>query len=294
MCRLLEIGWMISTFCQAQMTNTTQMCAIRALVWLFETHLSIERVAVATGLATMIYLTGAWYKDDEVGRRIALINTATAVGPMCSSSLQAAICRSLNGRFGHTGWQWLFYIDGIISVVVIILQLFLLPDVPARQKPNGMFTAAIRTWFLRPEVLLLWLMSWCNSVWGYNNIKKDSLTCNKSGRRWPPLCGAATLNLSMPVFAKHRASRWFLCYNTGWIQSSSLMFWAWTQDMLLNVASGSCTATMYGFFSSGPISFAHYTSALLHSSKRKSNRLLREAIVPDLHSLPSPLPSLSR
>ncbi|SJL05412.1 related to transporter protein [Armillaria ostoyae] len=313
----LEIGWTVSTFCQAQMTNTTQMCAIRALVGLFETgHWSC-----------MIYLTGAWYKDDELGRRIALINTATAVGPMCSSYLQAAIYRPLNGRFGHAGWQWLFYIDGIISVIVIIPQLFLLPDVPARQKPNWMFTTAdielardrnpregrvrqdkftwsqIRTWFLRPEILLLWLMSWCNSVgskpqdsfsfWfkGYNSIKKGSFTVQQinvyptftylvtfintliigwssdtifNGRRWPPLCVAAILNAIVcvllavtPVFPKHRAFRWFLYYNTGWIQSSSSMFWAWTQDTFagdpglrsfasagLNVASGICTATI--------------------------------------------------
>ncbi|KAK0232923.1 major facilitator superfamily domain-containing protein [Armillaria fumosa] len=298
----LEIGWTISTLCQAQMTNTTQMCAIRALVGLFETgHWSC-----------MIYLTGAWYKDDELGRRIALINTATAVGPI--SYLQAAIYGPLNGRLGNAGWQWLFYIDGIISVIVIIPQLFLLPDVPARQKPNWMFTTAdielardrnpregcvrqdkftwsqIRTWFLRPEILLLWLMSWCNSsqdsfsFWfkGYNTIKKGCFTVQQINvyptfvtfintliigwssdtifnciRNIAPSVGVrallslkfSLLSLSAPVTV--------LYYNTGWIQSSSSMFWAWTQDTFagdpglrsfvsagLNVASGICTATI--------------------------------------------------
>ncbi|KAK0506396.1 major facilitator superfamily domain-containing protein [Armillaria luteobubalina] len=290
----LEVGWTISTFCQAQMTNTTQMCAIRALVRLFETgHWSCSK---------------AWYKDDELGRRIALINTATAVGPMCSSYLQAAIYGPLNGRFGHAGWQWLFYIDGIISVIVIIPQLFLLPDVPARQKPNWMFTAAdielardrnpregrirqdkftwsqIRTWFLRPEILLLWLMSWCNSVGSkpqdsfsfcaFNTIILQYDFSNMLDV-YPTFTYLVTfintliigwssdtifngrLMAAALLYPKHRAFRWFLYYNTGWIQSSSSMFWAWTQDTFagdpglrsfasagLNVASGICTATI--------------------------------------------------
>ncbi|KAK0444945.1 major facilitator superfamily domain-containing protein [Desarmillaria tabescens] len=272
--RFLEIGWTISTFCQAQMTNTTQMCAIRALVGLFETGLLVMQ---------------AWYKDDELGRRIALINTATAVGPMCSSYLQAAIYKPLNGRFDHAGWQWSLPSCSISTEsflsAVIIPQLFLLPDVPARQTPNWMFTAAdielardrnpregrvkqdkftssqIRTWFLRPEILLLWLMSWCNSVgskpqdsfsfWfkGYNSIKKGSFTVQQinvyptftylvtfintliigwtsdtifNGRRWPPLCVAATLNA---IVAGDPGLRSFASAG-------------------LNVASGICTATI--------------------------------------------------
>lgn len=41
-------------------------------------------------------------------------------------------------------WQWLFIIDGVISVGVIIPQVFFFPDVPARQKPDFVFTEKVR------------------------------------------------------------------------------------------------------------------------------------------------------
>lgn len=37
----------------------------------------------------------------------------------------------------------LFIIDGIISVGIIIPQVFLFPDVPARQKPGFVFSEAV-------------------------------------------------------------------------------------------------------------------------------------------------------
>lgn len=129
----LEVGWTFTTFIQASMKNATQMYVWRTTLGLFETgHYS-----------AMVYLCGAWYQKRELARRLAIINCATAIGPMFSSYLQAAAYNGLNGVHGMAGWQWLYIIDGVISIGIIIPQFFFFPDVPARQKPDRVFTQEV-------------------------------------------------------------------------------------------------------------------------------------------------------
>ncbi|EKV15709.1 hypothetical protein PDIG_13910 [Penicillium digitatum PHI26] len=50
----------------------------------------------------------------------------------------------LGGRGGFKGWQWLFIIDGVISLPVAISGFFILPDVPEISDP----------WYLSKEARL--------------------------------------------------------------------------------------------------------------------------------------------
>ncbi|QKX56950.1 uncharacterized protein TRUGW13939_04058 [Talaromyces rugulosus] len=198
----LEIGWTILTFCQSAMTKATHMYVLRALVAIFETgHFS-----------AVIYLCGAWYQKKELARRVAIINITTAIGPMFSSYLQAAAYNGLNGAHGRAGWRWLFIIDGIISLGIIIPQVLFYPDVPARQKPDRLFSEReielardrnpkegrvkqgeftmkqVKRWFFTLDIWLLWLISFCNDIcqqpmnsmsyWfkAWNTIKPGSYT----------------------------------------------------------------------------------------------------------------------
>ncbi|KAI8214625.1 Pantothenate transporter liz1 [Colletotrichum sp. SAR 10_86] len=105
-----------------------------------------------------------------------------------TSYLQAAAYTGLNGVHGLSGWRWLFIIDTVISVGIIIPQFFFYPDVPARQQPSIVFSEAeielardrnpkegrvkqgAFTWaqakrcVTTPDIFLLWLISVCNSV----------------------------------------------------------------------------------------------------------------------------------
>ncbi|KAF2807568.1 MFS general substrate transporter [Mytilinidion resinicola] len=175
---LLEAGWTICTFAQAAMKTPLQMYVLRTLTGLFETgHYS-----------AIVYLCGAWYQKSELSRRLAIINCATAIGPMFSSYLQAAAYTGLNGRHGMAGWQWLFIVDGVISIGIIIPQCLFYPDVPSRQKPDWVFTEKeieiardrnpregrvkqgrftrkqMKRWLLTPDIWLLWVISICNSI----------------------------------------------------------------------------------------------------------------------------------
>ncbi|KAJ5291876.1 hypothetical protein N7478_001127 [Penicillium angulare] len=199
---LLEIGWTITTFGQSVMTKPIQMYVLRVILAIFETgHFS-----------AVIYLCGAWYKKEELSRRVAIINMTTAIGPMFSSYLQAAAYNGLNGVHGRSGWRWLFIIDGCISLGIVAPQPFFYPDVPARQKPDRLFTEReielardrnpregrvkqgaftmqqVKRWVLTPDIWLLWVISFCNDVcqqpalsityWfkAWNTIKPGSYT----------------------------------------------------------------------------------------------------------------------
>jgi len=53
---------------------------------------------------------------------------------MFSGYLMAGVYK-LDGKGGFRGWQWLFIVDGIISLPIAVLGFFCLPDLPEISKP---------------------------------------------------------------------------------------------------------------------------------------------------------------
>ncbi|KAI1621761.1 major facilitator superfamily domain-containing protein [Exophiala viscosa] len=202
-----------STFAQSAMKTSTQMYVLRAILALFETgHYS-----------AIMYLCGSWYQKGELSRRMAIVNMAAQAGPMFSAYLQTAAYSGLNGVNGMEGWQWLYIIDGVFSVGIIIPQFFLLPETPARLKPNWIFSqkeielardrmpkegrvrqgrftkTQIKRWFTTPEIWLLSLIAASQNIgytpnqslpfWfkAWNTIKKGSFTVQQINDYTTPL-----------------------------------------------------------------------------------------------------------
>lgn len=76
------------------------------------------------------YLIGSWYKPSELGKRACIFHASSAAAGMFSGYLQAAVYKGLNGTLGHAGWQWLFIMDGIISLPIAFAGFWLYPDFP--------------------------------------------------------------------------------------------------------------------------------------------------------------------
>lgn len=53
---------------------------------------------------------------------------------MFTGYLQIAVYKNLNGVGGLAGWQWLFIMDGVISVPIAAIGFWLLPDYPHNTK----------------------------------------------------------------------------------------------------------------------------------------------------------------
>ncbi|KAI1378701.1 MFS general substrate transporter [Hypoxylon crocopeplum] len=115
-----ELLWTLLTFCLAAAKTSDHVIAIRFFVGLTE---SIFYPAAHT-------ILGSWYKPSELGKRACIFHASSAAASMFSGYLQAGVYRGLNGVNGFAGWQWLFIMDGIISLPICVAGFFILPDLP--------------------------------------------------------------------------------------------------------------------------------------------------------------------
>jgi D-galactonate transporter len=75
----------------------------------------------------ILYLT-YWFPAERRGRMTALFMTAVPVTGVVGGPLSGWIMESLAGTFGWRGWQWLFLIEGLPSIVVGFLLFTFLDD----------------------------------------------------------------------------------------------------------------------------------------------------------------------
>ncbi|KIV82512.1 hypothetical protein PV11_04615 [Exophiala sideris] len=125
-----ELVWTILTFCTSRCNSASSIYALRFLVGLAE----------STFYPGMVYVIGSWYRRDELAKRSCIFHTSSAIGSMFSGYLMAGVYH-LGGKGGLKGWQWLFVIDGVISLPVALSGYFLLPDVPE----------TTRAWYFTPS-----------------------------------------------------------------------------------------------------------------------------------------------
>ncbi|KAI1099960.1 MFS general substrate transporter [Jackrogersella minutella] len=115
-----ELVWTVLTFCLAAAKTSNHVICIRFFVGLAE---SIFYPAAHT-------ILGSWYKPSELGKRACIFHASSAAASMFSGYLQAGVYKGLNGVNGFAGWQWLFIMDGIISLPICLAGFFILPDLP--------------------------------------------------------------------------------------------------------------------------------------------------------------------
>jgi MFS transporter, ACS family, tartrate transporter len=76
----------------------------------------------------LLYLT-YWFPSHERARAVAKFMTATSLAGVVGGPLSSALLR-LDGVGGLQGWQWLFVVEGITTVLLGISVLFILKDGP--------------------------------------------------------------------------------------------------------------------------------------------------------------------
>ncbi len=77
----------------------------------------------------ILYLT-YWYPARERARVMSLFMLGIPVAGILGNPLSGAIMEYMDGQYGVKGWQWLFLLEGIPSVLLGALTLFYLPDSP--------------------------------------------------------------------------------------------------------------------------------------------------------------------
>jgi len=111
-------------------------CATMAVTgpWSFFTVRILLGVAEAGFFPGIILYLTYWFPARERAKMLALFMTGNAVSGVISNPISGAIMQYLDGRYGLHGWQWLFLLEGLPSVVIGIVALFYLADGPAHAR----------------------------------------------------------------------------------------------------------------------------------------------------------------
>ncbi|KAF4984707.1 hypothetical protein FZEAL_148 [Fusarium zealandicum] len=117
---LMVVIWAGLTMVSAAAKTVTQLYVIRFFLGLVE----------GSTYAGTIYIIGAWYKPEEIAKRTALFTASGQVGTMFAGVMMAAIHRGMAGMGGLQGWQWVFLIDGIITLPIAVFGFMYFPDIP--------------------------------------------------------------------------------------------------------------------------------------------------------------------
>ncbi|KAJ6457051.1 major facilitator superfamily domain-containing protein [Mycena vitilis] len=111
--------WGVVTTCQGTVKTYHGLLACRFFLGLLEG-------GVFPGL--VLYLS-FFYPRLRLQTRIAAFFSAASISGAFGGIMAYGII-NLNGKAGHSGWQWIFIIEGAITVVVGLVSFLLMPDSP--------------------------------------------------------------------------------------------------------------------------------------------------------------------
>ncbi|KAL4899365.1 hypothetical protein BDW74DRAFT_115835 [Aspergillus multicolor] len=138
---ILMLLWSLVSWTQSWMTSRAAFYVTRALIGAFEGGFIPGTILFAT----------YFYKTKELSIRLSFFWSTLNVARIISSLLAAGILE-MRGTRGHTGWFWLFLIDGLITFVIGLFALFYLPSSPTKTKsilyPKAWYTE-------RQEVIMI-------------------------------------------------------------------------------------------------------------------------------------------
>ncbi|KAL4924555.1 putative MFS transporter [Aspergillus undulatus] len=77
-----------------------------------------------------LFMISLFYNRKEATTRMAILYTGNMLASSFSGLISAAVFATLDKKHGLAGWQWLFLIQGVVTVAVAIVAWFLLPNSP--------------------------------------------------------------------------------------------------------------------------------------------------------------------
>jgi len=114
--------WGITCIAMMFVTTPMQFYVLRFLLGVFE-------AGFYPGI--ILYLT-YWYPTERRAKAFGLFMSASALAGVLGGPLAGTIMTQLNGANGWSGWQWVFLIEGIPSVIAGIVTLFYMTDKPEK------------------------------------------------------------------------------------------------------------------------------------------------------------------
>jgi D-galactonate transporter len=120
----IMIVWGIISSSMSFINSTTMFYVMRSI-------LGMAEAGFFPGI--ILYLT-FWYPRRYRAKMVALFMTAIAISGVFGGPLSGWILKQMTGVAGLRGWQWLFLLEGLPSILVGILVLLFLDDNPHKAK----------------------------------------------------------------------------------------------------------------------------------------------------------------
>ncbi|KAL5388983.1 hypothetical protein DPSP01_002687 [Paraphaeosphaeria sporulosa] len=119
----IMVTWGIALSCHAAVTNKEGLYVARFFLGLFEAGL------FPGVILQMCY----WYRPDEMSVRLLYFYILGNLSGVVSGLLAFAFSH-LDGAHGLSGWQWIFLVEGIITIAFGVAIYFIFPDFPPQAK----------------------------------------------------------------------------------------------------------------------------------------------------------------
>ncbi|EXJ58418.1 hypothetical protein A1O7_05843 [Cladophialophora yegresii CBS 114405] len=82
----------------------------------------------------VLFYLSKWYTKKELNLRMSIFYSGSLVSGAFGNLIAAGILSGLAGEMGLSAWQWLYIIEGAITVFIGIVIIFVLPDFPSTWK----------------------------------------------------------------------------------------------------------------------------------------------------------------
>ncbi|KAI1811403.1 major facilitator superfamily domain-containing protein [Poronia punctata] len=134
--------WGVISASTAAVTNFGGLIAVRFFLGFVE----------AVYFPGCLYYLSCWYTRKELGLRTALLYSGALISGAFSGLIAAGITANMKGLRGYDAWQWLFIIEGVITVGVAFIAIPILPNFPRTTTWLTEEERALAIWRLEEDV----------------------------------------------------------------------------------------------------------------------------------------------
>ncbi|KAI2788004.1 hypothetical protein POX_f08387 [Penicillium oxalicum] len=117
-------AWGLVSALTSQVKGYGSVVACRFLLGLVE----------APFFAGVLFYLSKWYTRKELAFRMSIFYSGSLMSGAFGNLIAAGILKGLKGDRGMAAWQWLYIIEGTITVAVGLVICFILPDFPETWK----------------------------------------------------------------------------------------------------------------------------------------------------------------
>jgi sugar phosphate permease len=118
----ITLGWGIVCVCMMFVTTPAMFYFLRFLMGVFE-------AGFYPGI--ILFLT-YWFPSERRAKAFGIFMSASGIAGVVGGPLAGLVMNGLHGVNGWSGWQWVFLVEGVPSIVAAVVTWFYLTDRPSQ------------------------------------------------------------------------------------------------------------------------------------------------------------------